>query len=178
MDDFDFDNPAFDHHDNVNDDVDDETPLINPADDTWEVPDEMPSWADSSIPSGISQEDLADKQQTEALIDRWWRERGEVQANLEFTSSAKGEFWLRWGSKWLLLTHKNRPGEFLSTSTLKKYGIDVTKVLGVYKSTSLPRRVVAALSRANQELGEVAGSMDSRASRFGADCERSLRCLP
>ena len=141
--------------------AEDETSFINQADDTWEVPDATPSWADSSVPSGISQEDLADKQQTEALVNRWRRERGEVQANLEFASSTKSDLWLRWGSRWLLLTHKNSPGEFLKPSSLKKYRVDVTKALGVYKSTGLPHQAVAALSRANQELGEVAGSIDT-----------------
>ena len=138
MDVVDFDNPAFDR-----DDI---------ADDIWEVPDETPSWADSSVPSGISQEELA---------DRWGRERGEAQENLEFASSTKGELWLRWGRKWLLLTNKNRPGKFLLLSTLKRYSVDVTKALGVYKSTGLPRRAVAALQAARVELGEAAAAVDT-----------------
>ena len=106
---FEFDNSVFDRDDV--EPADEETPLINPADDTWEVPNDTPPWADSGVPSGISQEDLANTQQTEALIDRWRRERGEVQPNLEFASSAKGELWLRWGRKWLLLTNGKSPGE-------------------------------------------------------------------
>ena len=81
--------------------------------------------------------------------------------NLEFASSAKGELWLRWGSRWLLLTNKNKPGEFLAASTLKRYGADVTKALGVYKSTSLSRPAVEAFSRANQQLGKVAGDIET-----------------
>ena len=160
-----FENPMFeddyvdDVADDVADDVDDET---TPAgDETWEVPNETPSWADSSVPSGISQEELADGNQTQALLDRWGIERGEVQQNLEFVSSTKGELWLRWGRKWLLLTNKNRPGEFLKPSTLKRYGVDVTKALGVYESTGLSRQAVADLNRADQELGEVSESVDT-----------------
>ena len=146
--------------------ADDETPLVNPADDgTWVVPDATPSWAVSSVPSGISQEDLADKQQAEALVNRWRRERerGEVQANLEFASSTKGELWLRWGSRWLLLTYKNNPKELLAPSTIeRKYLTNVAKALGVDKeSTRLPRPVVAALSKANQELGKAAESVET-----------------
>ena len=120
----------------------------------------MPSWADSSVPSGISQEELADRNQTQALLDRWGRERGKVQENLEFASSTKGELCLRWGRKWLLLTNKNRPEEFLAPSNLKRYGVDVTKALGVYKSTGLPRRAVAALQAAREELGKAAAAVD------------------
>ena len=131
------------------------------GDETWEVPNETPSWAASSIPSGISQEELADGNQTQAILDRWGRERGEVQQNLEFVSSTKGKLWLRWGRKWLLLTNKNRPGEFLKPSTLKTYGVNVTKALGVHESTGLYRQEVAALNRADQELGEVSESVDT-----------------
>ena len=46
------------------------------GDETWEVPNETPSWAASSVPSGIFQEELADGNQTQALLDRWGRERG------------------------------------------------------------------------------------------------------
>ncbi|KAK3766884.1 hypothetical protein RRG08_040407 [Elysia crispata] len=38
-----------------------------------EAQNETPSWAASSVPSGVSQEDLADAQQTEALVDRRYR---------------------------------------------------------------------------------------------------------
>ena len=131
------------------------------GDETWEVPNETPSWAASSVPSGISQEELADGNQTQAILDRWGRERGEVQQNLEFVSSTKGELWVRWGRKWLLLTNKNRPGVFLKPSTLKRYGVDVTKALGVHESTGLSRQEVAALNRADQELGEVSESVDT-----------------
>ena len=81
--------------------------------------------------------------------------------NLEFASSAKGELWLRWGSRWLLLTNKNKLGEFLAALTLKRYGTDVTKALGIYKSTSLSRLAVEAFSRVNQQLGKVAGDIET-----------------
>ena len=41
--DFEFDNPAFDPGDVDDDYVDDETPLVDPADDIWEVPNATPS---------------------------------------------------------------------------------------------------------------------------------------
>ena len=78
---------------------------------------------------------------------------GEVQQNLEFVSSTKRELWLRWRRKWLLLTNKNRPGVFLKPSTLKRYGVDVTKALGVHESTGLSRQAVADLNRADQKIG-------------------------
>ena len=115
--------------------------------DVWEAPNETPSWAASSVPSGVSQEDLADAQHTKALVDRWQRERGEVQQNLEFASSTKGDLWLRWGKQWLLLTNKNKPGEFLAPSTLKRYRVDVAKALGVYKSTGLSPQDAAELKK-------------------------------
>ncbi|KAK3791700.1 hypothetical protein RRG08_018684 [Elysia crispata] len=130
MADFEFENPAFepgDEFDLGEAGADDQTPLVNPADDdTWVVPDATPSWAVRSVPSGVSEADLADAEQTQALLERWRNERGKVQTNLEFASSTRGELWLRWGRKWLLLTNKRRPGSFLLPSTLKKYGVDVT----------------------------------------------------
>ncbi|KAK3791049.1 hypothetical protein RRG08_010453 [Elysia crispata] len=50
-----------------------ETSFITPPEDVWEAQNETPSWAASSVPSGVSQENLADAQQTEALVDRWRR---------------------------------------------------------------------------------------------------------
>lgn len=161
MTDFDFENPAFDQ-DDVEQIDDDEAPFINPPEDTWEAPNETPPWADGGVPAGISQEELASTQQTEALIDRWRRERGKVQANLEFASSTKDELWLRWGRRWLLLTNKNRPGEFLAPATLKRYyGADITKALGIHESIRLSRQAAAALQTANEALGEAAAAVDT-----------------
>ena len=53
-----------------------ETSFITPPEDVWEAQNETPSWAASSVPSGVSQEDLADAQHTKALVDRWQREGG------------------------------------------------------------------------------------------------------
>ncbi|KAK3701029.1 hypothetical protein RRG08_063282 [Elysia crispata] len=39
-----------------------ETSFIDPPEDVWEAQNETPSWAASSVPSGVSQ-DLADAQQ-------------------------------------------------------------------------------------------------------------------
>ena len=159
-----FDNPVFeDDYGETTDDViadvaDDvladavDDVLTDIAEDMWEAPNEMPSWADSGVPSGISKEDLADPQETQALVDRWRRERGEVQQILEFASSTKGDLWLRWGNRWLLLTNKNRPGEFLAPWTLKRYRVDVAKALGVYKSTGLSPQDAVDLNRADQQL--------------------------
>ena len=74
-----------------------DTSFIDPPEDVLEAQNETPSWAASSVPSGVSQEDLAGAQHTKALVDRWQRERGEVQQNLEFASSTKNDLWLRWG---------------------------------------------------------------------------------
>ncbi|KAK3746044.1 hypothetical protein RRG08_065210 [Elysia crispata] len=92
MDVFDFDRPRADAAHGV---ITDETPLIDytpevtitagggaetsfitPPEDVWEAQNETPSWVASSVPSGVSQEDLADAQHTKALVDRWQRERG------------------------------------------------------------------------------------------------------
>ena len=133
-----------------------ETSFIDPPEDVWEAQNEMPSWAASSVPSGVCQEDLADAQHTKSLVDRWQRERGEVQQNLEFASSTKGDLWLRWGKKWLLLTNKNKPGQFLAPSTIKRYSVDVAKALGVYKSTNLSPQDDAVLKKTDQleDLGQ------------------------
>ena len=127
-----------------------ETSFIDPPEDVWEAQNETPSWAASSVPSGVSQEDLADAQHTNALVDRWQRQRGEVQQNLEFASSTKGDLWLRWGKQWLLLTNKNKPGEFLAPSTIKMYRVDVAKALGVYNSTNLSPQDDAVLKKTDQ----------------------------
>ena len=138
-----------------------ETSFIDPPEDVWEAQNEMPSWAASSVPSGVSQEDLADAQHTKALVDRWQRERGEVQQNLEFASSTKGDLWLRWGKKWLLLTKKNKPGKFLAPSTIKRYSVDVAKALGVYKSTNLSPPDDAVLKKTDQQVGEAASYIET-----------------
>ena len=154
----------FDQPDDYDDyQPDDETPLddIDQPDDIWEAPDDTPSWSTSSVPLGLSQEDLAGAKQTTALVDRWRKERGEVQQNLEFASSTKGDLWLRWGSRWLLLTKKNIPEEFLAPSTLKRYGVNVTKALGVYESTSLSNQDTAVLNRTDQQLDEAASNIET-----------------
>ena len=86
---------------------------------------------------------------------------GEVQQNLDFASSTKGDLWLRWGNRWLLLTNKNRPGEFLAPSTLKRYRVDVAKALGVYKSTGLSPQDAVDLNRADQQVGEAASAIET-----------------
>ena len=86
---------------------------------------------------------------------------GEVQQNLDFASSTKGDLWLRWGNRWLLLTNKNRPGEFLAPSTLKRYSVDVAKALGVYKSTGLSPQDAVDLNRADQQVGEAASAIET-----------------
>ena len=82
------------------------------------------------------------------------RERGEVQQNLEFASSTKGDLWLRWGKQWLLLTNKNKPGEFLAPSTIRRYRVDVAKALGVYKSTGLSPQDAAELKKSRPAGGQ------------------------
>ncbi|KAK3743231.1 hypothetical protein RRG08_064083 [Elysia crispata] len=136
-----------------------ETSFIDPPEDVWEAQNATPSWAASSVPSGVSQEDLADAQHTKALVDRWQIERGEVQQNLEFASSTKGDLWLRWGKQWLLLTNKNKPGEFLAPSTIKRYRVDVAKALGVYKSTNLSPQDDAVLKKTDEQMDETASKI-------------------
>ncbi|KAK3778631.1 hypothetical protein RRG08_033411 [Elysia crispata] len=138
-----------------------ETSFNTPPEDVWEAQNETPSWAASSVPAGVSQEDHADAQHTKALVDRWRRERGEVQQKLEFASSTKGDLWLRWGKKWLLLTNKNKPGEFLAPSTIKRYRVDVAKALGVYKSTGLSTQDSGDLNKAKQQVGEAASDIET-----------------
>ncbi|KAK3736444.1 hypothetical protein RRG08_030498 [Elysia crispata] len=130
-----------------------ETSFIDPPEDVWEAQNEMPSWAASSVPSGA--------QHTNALVDRWQIERGEVQQNLEFASSTKGDLWLKWGKKWLLITNKNKPGEFLAPSTIKRYRVDVAKALGVYKSTNLSPQDDAVLKKTDQQVGEAASDIET-----------------
>ncbi|KAK3757104.1 hypothetical protein RRG08_049771 [Elysia crispata] len=136
-----------------------ETSFIDPPEDVWEAQNATPSWAASSVPSGVSQEDLADAQHTKALVDRWQIERGEVQQNLEFASSKKGDLWLRWGKQWLLLTSKIKPGKFLAPSTIKRYRVDAAKALGVYESTNLSPQDYAVLKKIDQQVGESAGNI-------------------
>ncbi|KAK3767407.1 hypothetical protein RRG08_032085 [Elysia crispata] len=138
-----------------------ETSFIDPPEDVWEAQNETPSWAVSCVPSGVSQEDLADAQHTKALVDRWQRERGKVQQNLEFASSTNGDLWLRWGKQWLLLTNKNKPGEFLAPSTLKRYHVDVARALGVYKSTGLSPQDSAVLNKTDQQVDEAASAIET-----------------
>ena len=79
-----------------------------------------------------------------------------MQQNLEFASSTKNDLWLRWGEKWLLLTNKNKLGQFLAPSTIKRYRVDVAKALGVYKSTNLSPQDDAVLKKTDQQVGEAA----------------------
>ena len=84
-----------------------------------------------------------------------------MQQNLEFASSTKGDLWLRWGEKWLLLSNKNKPGEFLAPSTIKRYRVDVAKALGVYKSTNLSPQDDAVLKKTDQQVGEAASDIET-----------------
>ena len=141
--------------DDISDDISDGT-LDGELNETLEVPNEVPEWADSGVPSVINKDELGNTEQTEALVERWRNERGELVANLQFHSSVNGDLWLRWGSKWLLLTYKSRTGDFLAPSTIQRYyGVDVAKALGVYESTNLNREAVTALQTAYGELGRV-----------------------
>ncbi|KAK3794858.1 hypothetical protein RRG08_001009 [Elysia crispata] len=138
-----------------------ETPFIDPPEDVWEAQNATPPWAASSVPSGVSQEDLADAQHTKTLVDRWQGERGKVQQNLEFASSTKDDLWLRWGKQWLLLTYKNEPGVFLAPSTIKRYRVDVAKALGVYNSTNLSPQDDAVLEKTDQQVGEAVSAIET-----------------
>ena len=82
-----------------------------------------------------------------------------MQQNLEFASSTKGDLWLRWGKQWLLLTNKNKPGEFLAPSTIKRYRVDVAKALGVYKSTNLSPQHDAVLKKTDEQMDETASKI-------------------
>ena len=82
-----------------------------------------------------------------------------MQQNLEFASSTKNDLWLRWGNKWLLLTNKNKPGEFLAPSTIKRYRVDVAKALGVYKSNNLSSQDNAVLKKTDQQMDETASKI-------------------
>ena len=82
-----------------------------------------------------------------------------MQQNLEFASSKKGDLWLRWGNKWLLLTSKIKPGEFLAPSTIKRYRVDVAKALGVYKSNNLSSQDNAVLKKTDQQMDETASKI-------------------
>ena len=119
------------------------------------MPNSSPSWAQADIPAGISSDNLAIQEQTEALKDQWRRERGLIGENLEFASTGRGELWLRWRDRWLLLINKSRPGEFLAPSTLQRYySADITKALGIHDDTRLSRQARESLQEAGQELGE------------------------
>ena len=135
--------------------------------DVFEDPNHTPAWAASNLPSGLSEEDLADAEHTKALVDRWERERGKVQQNLEFASSKRGDLWLRWGNKWLLITNKNKPGEFLKPSTIKRYRVDVAKALGVHESTKLSPQDTKVLKKKRPANGrgvlDTTNSPDRRA---------------
>ena len=150
MADVEFNNPTYDPE--GDDPLDDS---FQPEDqETWVVPNSSLSWAQADIPAGISSDDLATPEQTEALKDRWQRERGPIGVDLEFASTDRDELWLRWGDRRLLLMNKRRPEEFLAPSTLQRYyGADVAKALGVHDETRLFCRAAESLQEASQELG-------------------------
>ena len=63
------------------------------------------------------------------------------------------------GGKWLLLTNKNKPGQFLAPSTMKRYRVDVAKALGVYKSNNLSSQDNAVLKKTDQHMDETASKI-------------------
>ena len=158
-----FENSMFDDRDPLIKGDNDEVTSVDPQPEdqgALEVPNSSPSWAQADIPAIISSDDLATTDQTEALKNRWQGEWGKINVGLEFASTSKGDLWLRWGDKRLLVMYKNRPGEFLTPSKIHRYyGADVAKVLGVLGDPQLSSQVVGALQSSENRLGKIAGAM-------------------
>lgn len=159
------DNPTFEP--DIAEGPEEETSFIDPLDDggLWETTTDIPSWAGGEeVPTGLQKEELATREQTRALVERWQREVSKqgLQADLEFRSSTRGDLWVKWGGRWLLLTWKNRPSQFLSPGTLERHGIQFSRALGVAsEKQTLPAGAVTALQSASNELGGVAAAVDS-----------------
>ena len=150
--------------------VDEDTPLIGDGgeDETSFggdsggaiAPNIDPTWSDTGVPAGLGREDLAGFQETETRVGEWRANLGlreEVGPKPEFVASNKGELWVRWGGRWLLLTYANRPREFLAASTLlRRYGADVAKFLGVHGRSKLSTAAAARIADTERELGSTA----------------------
>ena len=64
------------------------------------------------------------------------------------------------GDRWVLLTNKSRPGEFLAPSTLQRYySANIAKVLGIHDDTRLSHQARECLQEAGQELSEQEASI-------------------
>lgn len=158
-----FENPSFD--DNVDDDVNDETPLINPADGTWEVPGETPSWADSGVPS-LGQEVL------KTAVDDYYKsmeEEGLTPALGRDTSKFElvdGRLRLKAHPEIDLVNSRTRKPLKLSTISGRRGGANVVREeLGFIdwgrKKPSLPARGVKALQTAGQRLAADAAAVEN-----------------
>jgi len=154
----------------VNNADDDTENLLPPEEETsfidgesWEASNETPSWARDGVPSGLLQEDIADAQTRDDLVEQWRSELGiaDAQPPSEFVASTRGDLWVRQGNAWLLLTHKNRPGQFLAASTLRRYGANVTKALGVHERSSLSHGAAAKIADMDRELGAAAAAIET-----------------
>ena len=158
-----FDNPAFEEE---GEPTEEETSFIDPPDDPvmWENDTEIPQWAGGKeVPASLLREDLATPSQTMGLVERWQREvskRG-LQVKLEFRSSTRGDLWVKWGNKWLLLTWKNRPSKFLSPLTLNRYGIQLARALGVADEVELDPKMATLLQTVDTQLGAAAAHTES-----------------
>jgi len=155
----------------ANDDNEAETSFIEPEmpmddDDAevWEASNEPAPWSQEGRPAGLLQRDVANWETTQALVKRWkaaLKTNAEGVSDAAFVSSKKGDLWVRKGQKWRLLTYKNDPGRFLRASTLKRYGADVTKFLGVHERGKVSRAALAQAEAAEKSLAPIARDLDT-----------------
>ena len=104
-------------------DIEDEASFINPLDagtataaETaevgWAVDNQNPSWAQSrDIPDTMTEDQVTTREATELLVKQWESMRSKIgiHANLQFSSSTRGDLWVKWGTRWVLLTYKHNP---------------------------------------------------------------------
>ena len=103
---------------------------------------------------------MVDRHQTDALVDRRQKDRGELQEHLEFGSSTKCKFWLQWRRKWLLLTNKKETSTFLALSTVRWLcEADVAKALDLGHRGGLPSQAVTTLQEGIKELASAGESI-------------------
>jgi hypothetical protein len=140
--------------DNVRiDPVDEETGFTEHEQEaTWETGNQTPTWAQGSdMPIGLDKGDVADPKATQRLVKVWARAFNSEgpRAALEFRSSKRGDLWVKWGSKWELLTYRNNPSKYLVASTIQKYGVDLAWALGIIPDALEP--ISARLRTLNEE---------------------------
>ena len=118
---------------------------------------EIPTWAEDSMPSGLTEDTVASKEAINRRIKEFQNAhnaRFPEDLKLQFQGDKNGGLYVRWGRDWVPLTYKNNPAKFRAASTLRtNMGVDFARALGL--EPELPIAVKVAARNLDQLTTEI-----------------------